>query len=731
MEHAYQYSWIIPFVPLPIPILIGMGLLLFPTATKNLRRMWAFPNILLLSIVMIFSVNLSIQQINGSSIYQYVWSWTINNDFSFEFGYFIDSLTSIMSILITTVGIFVLIYSDNYMSHDQGYLRFFAYMSLFNTSMLGLVTSSNLIQIYIFWELVGMCSYLLIGFWFTRPAAANACQKAFVTNRIGDFGLLLGILGFYWITGSFEFQDLFEIFNNLIYNNEVHFLFVTLCASLLFAGAVAKSAQFPLHVWLPDAMEGPTPISALIHAATMVAAGIFLVARLLPLFIVIPYIMNLISLIGIITVLLGATLALAQKDIKRGLAYSTMSQLGYMMLALGMGSYRAALFHLITHAYSKALLFLASGSIIHSMEAIVGYSPEKSQNMVFMGGLRKHVPITQIAFLVGTLSLCGIPPLACFWSKDEILSDSWLYSPIFAIIAWSTAGLTAFYMFRIYLLTFEGHLNVHFQKYSGKKSSSFYSIKLWGKEEQKIINRNFRLFPLLTMNNNEQPYTIGVKKGALITITNFGYKKAFSYPHESDNTMLFPMLILLLFTLFVGAIAIPFNQEGMHLDILSKLLTPSINLLHQNSNDFEDSYQFFKNATFSVSIACFGIFTAFLLYKPFYSSLQNFNLLNSFVKRGPKRILLDKIIYLIYDWSYNRGYIDTFYSISLKKGIRGLAELTHFFDRRVIDGITNGVGITSFFAGESIKYLGGSRISFYLLLYLFYVLMFLVIYYFI
>nr|QOY45258.1 NADH-plastoquinone oxidoreductase subunit 5 [Firmiana simplex] len=733
MEYTYQYSWIIPFVPLPIPILIGMGLLLFPTATKNLRRMWAFPNILLLSIVMIFSVDLSIQQINRGSIYQYVWSWTINNDFSFELGYLIDSLTSIMSILITTVGIFVLIYSDNYMSHDQGYLRFFAYMSLFNTSMLGLVTSSNLIQIYIFWELVGMCSYLLIGFWFTRPAATNACQKAFVTNRIGDFGLLLGILGFYWITGSFEFQDLFEIFNNLIYNNEVHFLFVTLCASLLFAGAVAKSAQFPLHAWLPDAMEGPTPISALIHAATMVAAGIFLVARLLPLFIVIPYIMNLISLIGIITVLLGATLALAQKDIKRGLAYSTMSQLGYMMLALGMGSYRAALFHLITHAYSKALLFLGSGSIIHSMEAIVGYSPDKSQNMVFMGGLRKHVPITQIAFLVGTLSLCGIPPLACFWSKDEILSDSWLYSPIFAIIAWSTAGLTAFYMFRIYLLTFEGHLNIHFQNYSGKKSSSFYSIKLWGNEEQKMINRNFRLSPLLKMNNNEKPYRVGgnVTKGVLITITNFSYKKASSYPHESDNTMLFPMLILVLFTLFVGAIAIPFNQEGIHLNILSKLLTPSINLLHQNPNDFEDWYQFLTNATFSVSIACFGIFTAFLLYKPFYSSLQNLNLLNSFAKGGPKRIFLDKIIYLIYDWSYNRGYIDTFYSISLTKGIRGLAELTHFFDRRVIDGITNGVGITSFFVGESIKYVGGSRISFYLLLYLFYVFIFLVIYYFI
>ncbi|KAI3940714.1 hypothetical protein MKW98_030033, partial [Papaver atlanticum] len=251
-------------------------------------------------------------------------------------------------------------------------------------------------------------------FWFTRPIAANACQKAFVTNRVGDF------------------------VTNLIENNGLNSLFITLCAVLLFLGAVAKYAQFPLHVWLPDAMEGPTPISALIHAATMVAAGIFLVARFYHLFTVIPYIMNLISLISIITVLLGATLALAQRDIKRSLAYSTMSQLGYIMLALGMGSYRAALFHLITHAYSKALLFLGSGFIIHC-----------------------------------TLSLCGIPPLACFWSKDEILSDSWVYSPIFAIIAYFTAGLTAFYMFRMYLLTFAGHLNVYSQNFALKKTARF------------------------------------------------------------------------------------------------------------------------------------------------------------------------------------------------------------------------------------------------------------------
>nr|YP_009334958.1 NADH-plastoquinone oxidoreductase subunit 5 [Hesperaloe parviflora]APO12016.1 NADH-plastoquinone oxidoreductase subunit 5 [Hesperaloe parviflora] len=737
MEHTYKYAWIIPFLPFPVTMLIGFGLLLIPAATRNIRRMWAFPSILMLSIAMVFSANLSIQQINGNFIYQYLWSWTVNNDFSLEFGHLIDPLTSIMSILITTVGIMVLIYSDNYMSHDQGYLRFFAYMSFFNTSMLGLVTSSNLIQIYIFWELVGMCSYLLIGFWFTRPIAASACQKAFVTNRIGDFGLLLGILGLYWITGSLEFRDLFEIVNNLVHNNGVDSLFATLCASFLFVGAVAKSAQFPLHIWLPDAMEGPTPISALIHAATMVAAGIFLVARLLPLFIVIPYIMNLISLIGVITVLLGATLALAQRDIKRSLAYSTMSQLGYIMLALGIGSYRAALFHLITHAYSKALLFLGSGSIIHSMEPIVGYSPDKSQNMVLMGGLTKYVPITRITFLLGTLSLCGIPPLACFWSKDEILNDSWLYSPIFAIIASFTTGLTAFFMFRMYLLTFDGHLRIHFQNYSTTKNSSFYSISLWGKEVPKAVNRNLLLSTLSTTNKNNKvsffskdTYQIdnNVKNRIRYFSTYFRNKYTYTYPHESDNTMLFPLLVLVLFTLFVGSIGINFDQGVIDFDLLSKWLTPSTNFFHTNSNDSSDWYDFLKNAVFSVSIALFGLFIASILYGSLYSSLQNLDLVNSFVKKGPKRILLDQVKNVIYNWSYNRGYIDIFYTKIFTVGIRRLAELIHFFDRHIIDGITNGVGVASFFIGEGIKYMGGGRVSSYLFLYLSYVSIFLLIF---
>nr|YP_010161436.1 NdhF [Cynanchum chinense]QRZ02975.1 NdhF [Cynanchum chinense] len=727
MQQTYQYGWLIPFIPLPVPILLGVGLLILPTATKYFRRIWAFYSVLLLSIVMLFSMDLSIQQINSNSSYQYVWSWIITNDFSLEFGYLIDPLTSIMSMLITTVGILVLIYSDNYMAHDQGYLRFFAYMSFFSGSMLGLVTSSNLVQIYIFWELVGMSSYLLIGFWFTRPQAANACQKAFVTNRVGDFGLLLGILGFYWITGSFEFEDLFEIFNDLISNNQVNLLFGTLCAVLLFAGAVAKSAQFPLHVWLADAMEGPTPISALIHAATMVAAGIFLVARLLPLFIVIPSIMDLISLIAIITVLLGATLALAQKDIKRGLAYSTMSQLGYMMLALGMGSYQSALFHLITHAYSKALLFLGSGSVIHSMEGIVGYSPYKSQNMILMGGLRKHVPITKNSFLLGTLSLCGIPPLACFWSKDEILNDTRLYSPIFAIIAWVTAGLTAFYMFRIYLLTFEGHLNVYFQNYSGKQKLPLYSISLWGRTVSKRINKNGRLLAM----TDDKSFSFFSKKiyriadndinitQPYITSPLFENKKLDSYPFESDNNMLFPLLVLSLFTLFIGFIRIPFNQGG---DILSKWVTPSINLLHKTSTNLTDWSEFFKDATVSVSIGYLGIFIASFLYKSPYSSLLNLDLINSVVKRGARGPLWQKMLNGIYSWSDNRAYIDSFYKTVLTGGIRELSKVTHCFDRRVIDGITNGVGFLSFFIGELIKYVGGGRISSYLFYYLAYVL---------
>lgn len=695
MEFIYQFIWIIPFFPFVASILIGLNLLFFPKSTKSLRSLWATISILLLIIAMIFSFIILWQQLIDNSIHRYLWSWILNKDIAFKIGFLIDPLTSIMLVLITTVGVFVMIYSDSYMSHDQGYVRFFAYLSLFTASMLGLVLSPNLIQVYIFWELVGMCSYLLIGFWFTRPSAANACQKAFITNRIGDFGLLLGILGFYWLTGSFEFETLFKRFNELLINHEVNLYFVSICALFLFLGPVAKSAQFPLHVWLPDAMEGPTPISALIHAATMVAAGIFLIARLFPLFYELPYIMSIISWIGAITALLGATIALAQKDIKKGLAYSTMSQLGYMMLALGIGSYQAGLFHLITHAYSKALLFLGAGSVIHSMESVVGYSPNKCQNMIFMGGLRKFMPITGITFLIGTFSLCGLPPFACFWSKDAIITDSWVHFSGFGYISWITAGLTAFYMFRIYFLTFEGYLRINLNEVF-----FLYPVSIWG--DLKFNNKKLEFISKNLNNKYNQNFEIEKYKNKTLK------KNTYIYPKESDNKILFTLIILTLPTVFVGFLGAPFPNGQPGFDLLSQWLYPLFNdSLQITSGNW---IEFGINAINSLSVVFIGIFIAFLLYGPISFLPQNLEKNFEFFFKNK----LNLFISLIYNWSYFRGYIDTYYDILFVKSTRLLAQFISLFDDWIIDGIVNGFGIFILFGGESTKYLEGGRISSYL-----------------
>nr|QWW92822.1 NADH dehydrogenase subunit 5 [Thuidium sp. 49197] len=698
MEFIYQFVWIIPFLPFLTSILIGSNLLFFPKSTKSLRYIWSILSILVLFIVMIFSFSILRQQFINNTIHQYLWSWIFDKQIDFKIGFLIDPPTSIMLVLITTVGILVMIYSDSYMSHDQGYVRFFAYLSLFTASMLGLVLSPNLIQIYIFWELVGMCSYLLIGFWFARPSAANACQKAFITNRIGDFGLLLGISGFYWITGSFEFETLFKRFNELLINNEVNLYFVNLCALLLFLGPIAKSAQFPLHVWLPDAMEGPTPISALIHAATMVAAGIFLIARLFPLFQALPYIMNIISWIGAITALLGATIALAQKDLKKGLAYSTMSQLGYMMLALGIGSYQAGLFHLITHAYSKALLFLGSGSVIHSMESIVGYSPNKCQNMAFMGGLRKFMPITGITFLIGTFSLCGIPPFACFWSKDAIITDSWLYFSGLGWISWITAGLTAFYMFRIYFLTFEGYLRANLNKVS------FISVSIWG--DLQLNNEKLEFISKKLNNKFDKSFQIDEHDNN--NKKEFLEKGKYLYPKESDNKILFTLIILTLPTLFIGFLGAPFPQGQAGFDLLSQCLYP----LLKNSSEITSGNwsEFVLNVINSLSIVILGISIAFILYGPISFFPQNLEKNFEFLLQKN----LNPFISFIYNWSYFRGYIDFYYDIVFIKGTRLLAQFVLFFDEWLIDGIVNGFGILISSGGESTKYLEGGRISSYL-----------------
>ncbi len=635
MESISQYAWLIPIFPLAGSLLIGIGLISFRRATNILRWRYSFLIIALLGISLILSCLILFSQINATPSYQWIFQWIVTNNFLLEIGYFVDPLTAVMLVIVTTVAILVLIYTDGYMSYDEGYVRFFAYLSLFTTSMLGLVLSPNLLQIYVFWELVGMCSYLLIGFWFTRPAAADACQKAFVTNRVGDFGLLLGILGFYWMTGSFEFDvismKLLQLAEYDNFNTQLAIFF----GFLIFLGPVAKSAQFPLHVWLPDAMEGPTPISALIHAATMVAAGVFLVARMFPIFSQFPFLMDLIAWTGAITAIIGATIAVTQVDLKKGLAYSTMSQLGYMIMAMGMGSYTASLFHLMTHAYSKALLFLSAGSTIHGMEPIVGFNPAKNQNMSLMGGIRKYMPITGNAFLIGTLSLCGIPPLACFWSKDAILSNAFVHSPLLWFIGWSTAGLTSFYMFRMYFLVFEG-------EFRGNSVN-----------QEKIRSNKL--------------------------------------PKESNTKMTLPLIILTLFSITIGWIGTPFNNQFMFL----------IHTINQEIEPF-DINEFLFIAGSSVGIALLGCYTAYLIYMKDKNTDKFANFLQPF-----------------YQLSFNKWYIDDIYEYIFVKGNRQLAQQTLLFDKKIIDGFVNLTGLITLVSSESLRSIENGKIQSYILMIIF------------
>ena len=383
-------------------------------------------------------------------------TWISAGEFDFAVGILMDPLTAIMLVVVTGVSLMVQIYSVGYMHGDDGYARYFAYMSLFTCAMLGLVLANNLIQMFVFWELVGLGSYLLIGFWFERPAAAAAAKKAFIITRFADFGFLLGILFLFYNGSAFSDVGLNVFVVTDIYHGvELGLLGVGVAQWIalgIFAGAMGKSAQFPLHTWLPDAMEGPTPVSALIHAATMVAAGVFLVARFFPVFELSITAMNTVAIIGGITAIFAASMGLVMNDIKRVLAYSTVSQLGYMMLALGVGAYGAAIFHLFTHAFFKALLFLGSGSVNHATGTF---------DMRYMGGLRVAMPKTYLTFIIGSLSLAGIVPLAGFWSKDEILSHAFsggntISSIVFAL-ALIAAFMTAFYMFRAVFMTFHGN----------------------------------------------------------------------------------------------------------------------------------------------------------------------------------------------------------------------------------------------------------------------------------
>ena len=374
----------------------------------------------------------------------WIWAGTFHADFTFA----LDQLSMVMLLVVTGVGFLIHIYSVGYMAHEEGYWRFFAYLNLFMFFMLTLVLSENFLLMFVGWEGVGLASYLLIGFYFQRDSAAKAGMKAFIVNRIGDFGFLIAL---FLLIANFGTLSFGEIFSAIAQHPEWHGGLLTMIALFLVLGATGKSAQIPLYVWLPDAMEGPTPVSALIHAATMVTAGVYMIARTHPIFERSPLALTTVAFIGAITCFFAATMGMVQTDIKRVLAYSTVSQLGYMFLACGVTAYASGIFHLVTHAFFKALLFLAAGSVIHSLGG--------EQDMRVMGGLRKKIPITFWTMTAAVFAICGFPPFAGFFSKDDILYHAFI-SPnggkILWFIGWITAGLTSFYMFRLWYLTFLG-----------------------------------------------------------------------------------------------------------------------------------------------------------------------------------------------------------------------------------------------------------------------------------
>ncbi|MCX5571095.1 NADH-quinone oxidoreductase subunit L [Kaistia nematophila] len=412
--------------------------------------------LLFVSAILSWIAFLTIGSPEGEAVRVKVLPWVTSGTLSFDWALRVDTLTAMMLVVVTSVSSLVHLYSIGYMSHDEHRPRFFAYLSLFTFAMLMLVTSDNLFQMFFGWEGVGLASYLLIGFWFKRPAANAAAMKAFVVNRVGDFGFALGIFSIFVMFGSVEFETIFANTGSVA-GQTIHFLSwdldaLTVICILLFIGAMGKSAQFLLHTWLPDAMEGPTPVSALIHAATMVTAGVFMVARMSPLFDLAPTALTVVTFFGATTAFFAATVGLVQNDIKRVIAYSTCSQLGYMFVALGVGAYGAGVFHLFTHAFFKALLFLGAGSVIHAVSG--------QQDMRHMGGLRKQIPLTYWTMIIGTLALTGFPLTAGYYSKDAIIESAFVGHNAFSgyafVLTVAAALMTSFYSWRLIFLTFHG-----------------------------------------------------------------------------------------------------------------------------------------------------------------------------------------------------------------------------------------------------------------------------------
>jgi len=572
--------------------------------------------------------------------------WAVVGNFKISLGFVADNLTAIMLIVVSGVSLVVQIYSQGYMKGDPGYHRYFAFMSLFTMSMLGLVMASNLLLVYVFWEGVGLGSYLLIGFWFHRPSAAAAAKKAFIVTRFGDFGFLIGILILYFTYGTFNIAEL----NQMAMVGALGGTTLTLAMLGVFSGAVGKSAQFPLHTWLPDAMEGPTPVSSLIHAATMVAAGVYLVARTLPMFSSSVTAITTVAFIGGFTAIFAASMGLVMNDIKRVLAYSTISQLGYMMLGLGIigtgishgglgvrageAAFQGAIllgisvgiFHLFNHAFFKCLLFLGAGSVNHATGTF---------DMRLMGGLRKYMPWTYATFLIGSLSLAGIWPLAGFWSKDEIVHYAWENQPALFWLAIITVFMTAFYMFRAVFLTFGG-------EYRGGEAGGH---GVAGGHEKHDAHRE---------------------------------------PHESPVVMLFPMVILAIFAIGSGWALWGVNEFlGGHGAGFFKILDPRESPL----------------PLISLAVALSGIFLAYAIYSKKWLSADRIGQVFA-----PVYTLLSRKYFM--DELYEQVLV-------VRVLVNGLFYRIQQFDTYVVDGIVNGLGKITVRAGGALRRLQTGQLQSY------------------
>ena len=605
-------------------------------------------------------------------------TWITAGTFSAPFGFYLDQLSMIMVLVVTGVGFLIHIYSVGYMSHEGGYYRFFAYLNLFMFFMLTLVLANNYLLMFVGWEGVGLASYLLIGFYFLKDSAANAGKKAFIVNRIGDFAFLIGMFLIIQHFGSLTYTDVFNKIAEGHFSPEAGWGLFTAIALCLMFGATGKSAQIPLYVWLPDAMEGPTPVSALIHAATMVTAGIYMIARSHAIFNLAPHALEIVAIIGCLTAIFAATMGLAQTDIKRVLAYSTVSQLGYMFLACGVAAYSAGIFHLMTHAFFKALLFLGAGSVIHAVGG--------EQDMRRMGGLRTKIPITFWVVTIATFAIAGFPPFAGFFSKDQILSAAF-HSPYGGPIIWAvgllTAGLTSFYMFRLWFMTFFGEYKPDADLGDAHALATAHTAPAHGAD------------PHASSHGHDDGH-------------------GHSSIHESPWVMLGPLVILAVLSVVGGWVGVPEFLHG-HNEIehfLSPVMQsgPAVageatggghdaTASHADEAAQEKPGEELLLAGSSVGVAALGLFFAWLLYYK-------------------QRDLPDKItgkVHGIYMMVLHKYYVDEGYGAIFVKPLLALSTVVFWrgIDQGVIDGLVNGAGSTSKGVGNELRRMQSGNIRSY------------------